>query len=122
GDAGLSCHGAGGVRRRHGGSGDVERHELLPPCLERRRARRGAAAARRTDDVGLGRANDGRRGAALCSLACDGRGAPAMTRSSYFADLSYTRIQEILDGTRTPVLLFPVGSTEPHGPHSPLAT
>jgi creatinine amidohydrolase len=45
-----------------------------------------------------------------------------MTRSPYFADLPYTRIQEILDGTRTPVLLFPVGSTEPHGPHSPLAT
>jgi creatinine amidohydrolase len=40
----------------------------------------------------------------------------------YFADLTYTRIQEILDSTRTPVLLFPVGSTEPHGPHSPLAT
>jgi creatinine amidohydrolase len=40
----------------------------------------------------------------------------------YFADLTYTRIQEILDSPRTPVLLFPVGSTEPHGPHSPLAT
>ena len=45
-----------------------------------------------------------------------------MTRSPYFADLPYTEIQEILDGHRTPVLLFPVGSTEPHGPHSPLAT
>ena len=40
----------------------------------------------------------------------------------YFADLPYTRIQEILDDERTNVLLFPVGSTEPHGPHSPLAT
>ena len=40
----------------------------------------------------------------------------------YFADLPYTRIQEILDLPRTPVLLFPVGATEPHGPHSPLAT
>jgi creatinine amidohydrolase len=40
----------------------------------------------------------------------------------YFADLPYIRIQEVLDGTRTPVLLWPVGSTEPHGPHSPLAT
>ena len=40
----------------------------------------------------------------------------------YFADLPYTRIEEILALPRTPVLLFPVGSTEPHGPHSPLAT
>lgn len=40
----------------------------------------------------------------------------------YFASLPTTRIQEILDSPRTPVLLFPVGSTEPHGPHSPLAT
>jgi creatinine amidohydrolase len=40
----------------------------------------------------------------------------------YFANLPYSRVQEILDGERTPVLLFPVGSTEPHGPHSPLAT
>ena len=41
---------------------------------------------------------------------------------TYLAELSYTRLQEILSGTRTPVLLWPVGSTEPHGPHSPLAT
>jgi creatinine amidohydrolase len=41
---------------------------------------------------------------------------------TYFADLSYTKLQEILDSPRTPVLLWPVGSTEPHGPHSPLAT
>ncbi|MDX6475387.1 MAG: creatinine amidohydrolase [Gaiellaceae bacterium] len=41
---------------------------------------------------------------------------------TYFADLSYTRLQEILDSERTPVLLWPVGSTEPHGPHSPLST
>ena len=45
-----------------------------------------------------------------------------MTGSPYFADLAYPRLQEILDGPRTPVLFFPVGSTEPHGPHSPLAT
>jgi creatinine amidohydrolase len=41
---------------------------------------------------------------------------------TYFADLTYTQVQAILDGDRTPVLLWPVGSTEPHGPHSPLAT
>ncbi len=41
---------------------------------------------------------------------------------TYFANLSYTGLQEILDSPRTPVLLWPVGSTEPHGPHSPLAT
>ncbi|HKP16835.1 MAG TPA: creatininase family protein [Gaiellaceae bacterium] len=40
----------------------------------------------------------------------------------YFANLAYPRIQELLDDERTTVLLFPVGSTEPHGPHSPLAT
>jgi creatinine amidohydrolase len=48
-----------------------------------------------------------------------------MTRSGselYLAELPYVRVQEILDGSRTPVLLWPVGSTEPHGPHSPLAT
>lgn len=45
-----------------------------------------------------------------------------MTGSPYFADLTYTRVQDLLDSGRTPVLLWPVGSTEPHGPHSPLAT
>jgi len=45
-----------------------------------------------------------------------------MTRSIYFADLTYTRAQELLEGAKTPVLLWPVGSTEPHGPHSPLST
>lgn len=39
-----------------------------------------------------------------------------------FAGLSYVQVQELLDSDRTTVLLFPVGSTEPHGPHSPLAT
>jgi len=42
--------------------------------------------------------------------------------SPYFAELTYTQVQAVLDGPRTPVLLWPVGSTEPHGPHSPLAT
>jgi creatinine amidohydrolase len=45
-----------------------------------------------------------------------------VTGSPYFADLTYTRVQDLLDSGRTPVLLWPVGSTEPHGPHSPLAT
>jgi creatinine amidohydrolase len=45
-----------------------------------------------------------------------------VTASQYFADLTSTRAQEILDSPKTPVLLWPVGSTEPHGPHSPLAT
>ena len=45
-----------------------------------------------------------------------------MSEELYFAELPYVRIQEILEGPRTPVLLWPVGSTEPHGPHSPLAT
>jgi len=42
--------------------------------------------------------------------------------SPYFADLTSTRVQAILDSPKVPVLLWPVGSTEPHGPHSPLST
>jgi creatinine amidohydrolase len=45
-----------------------------------------------------------------------------MSGSPYFADQTYTRIQELLDSPKVPVLLWPVGSTEPHGPHSPLST
>ena len=45
-----------------------------------------------------------------------------MSGSVYFADLTYTSVQELLEGSKTPVLLWPVGSTEPHGPHSPLST
>jgi creatinine amidohydrolase len=39
-----------------------------------------------------------------------------------FAHLSYPHVQELLESDRTTVLLFPVGATEPHGPHAPLAT
>lgn len=45
-----------------------------------------------------------------------------MSEELFFAELPYVRIQEILDSPRAPVLLWPVGSTEPHGPHAPLAT
>jgi creatinine amidohydrolase len=45
-----------------------------------------------------------------------------VTRSPYFADLTYVEIGDLRAGPRTPVLLWPVGSTEPHGPHAPLAT
>jgi creatinine amidohydrolase len=45
-----------------------------------------------------------------------------MTRSAYFSDLTYVEIDAVRAGPRTPVLLWPVGSTEPHGPHAPLAT
>jgi creatinine amidohydrolase len=40
----------------------------------------------------------------------------------FFANHTYTEIQALTDGERRTVLLLPVGSTEPHGPHSPLAT
>lgn len=40
----------------------------------------------------------------------------------HFADLTYTGAQALLDAERPTVLLLPVGSTEPHGPHSPLQT
>jgi creatinine amidohydrolase len=39
-----------------------------------------------------------------------------------FAELSYTQVEAFLRDERATVLLWPVGSTEPHGPHSPLAT
>ena len=43
-------------------------------------------------------------------------------RELYFANLSYRDLQGVLEGSRTPVLLLPVGATEPHGPHAPLGT
>lgn len=39
-----------------------------------------------------------------------------------FAELTTTRLADVRDGPRTPVLLLPVGVVEPHGPHAPLAT
>jgi creatinine amidohydrolase/Fe(II)-dependent formamide hydrolase-like protein len=40
----------------------------------------------------------------------------------YFAHLSYSQLEARLRGERKLVLLFPVGATEAHGPHSPLST
>jgi creatinine amidohydrolase len=40
----------------------------------------------------------------------------------HFAELSYQEVQALRDGPHRVVLLLPVGSTEPHGPHAPLAT
>jgi creatinine amidohydrolase len=45
-----------------------------------------------------------------------------VSQELYFANLTYPRVQQLVDGPKTPVLLWPVGSTEPHGPHAPLAT
>ncbi|MBI4280178.1 MAG: creatininase family protein [Armatimonadetes bacterium] len=39
-----------------------------------------------------------------------------------YADLSWPQAEALLSSPRKPVLLFPVGATEPHGPHAPLAT
>ncbi len=39
-----------------------------------------------------------------------------------FAELTSTAAGRLLTDRRRPMLLLPVGSTEPHGPHSPLAT
>jgi creatinine amidohydrolase len=41
---------------------------------------------------------------------------------TYFSDLSYPEVEGLSGSDRTPVLLFPVGATEPHGPHGPLST
>ena len=46
-----------------------------------------------------------------------------MTDSNYyFANHSYHQLAEKLQGEREIVLLFPVGATEAHGPHSPIST
>lgn len=42
--------------------------------------------------------------------------------SPYFADLNSPQVAALLEGDRRPVLLLPVGSVEPHGPHAPLST
>jgi creatinine amidohydrolase len=39
-----------------------------------------------------------------------------------FAELAYPDVAALRDGGRTIVLLLPLGATEPHGPHGPLAT
>lgn len=41
---------------------------------------------------------------------------------TYFADLTSPQIAALLAGPRRPVLLLPIGSVEPHGPHAPLST
>ncbi|MBK1786102.1 creatininase family protein [Prauserella cavernicola] len=40
----------------------------------------------------------------------------------YFAELSSPQVKAVRDGTRSPVLLLPVGAVEPHGSHSPVCT
>jgi creatinine amidohydrolase len=39
-----------------------------------------------------------------------------------FADLAYPDVDALREDERTTVLLFPLGATEPHGPHAPLKT
>lgn len=43
-------------------------------------------------------------------------------REHFLAHLAYPDVEALLSGDRTPVLLLPVGTTEPHGPHAPLCT
>jgi creatinine amidohydrolase len=43
-------------------------------------------------------------------------------RDLYFANLTWPKIQQVLAADKPTVLLFPVGATEPHGPHAPLST
>jgi creatinine amidohydrolase len=40
----------------------------------------------------------------------------------FFANRTYAEVERMIADPRPVVLLLPVGSTEPHGPHSPLAT
>ena len=39
-----------------------------------------------------------------------------------FADLAYPDVEGLREDERATVLLFPLGATEPHGPHAPLKT
>jgi creatinine amidohydrolase len=39
-----------------------------------------------------------------------------------FADLAYPDVEALREDERPTVLLFPLGATEPHGPHAPLKT
>ena len=39
-----------------------------------------------------------------------------------FGDLAYPDVEALRSDDRTTVLLLPLGATEPHGPHGPLAT
>jgi creatinine amidohydrolase len=43
-------------------------------------------------------------------------------RTMYYANLAWPDIESRLRASRPTVLLLPVGATEPHGPHAPLAT
>jgi len=45
-----------------------------------------------------------------------------MTRSVYLADLTWTEVQDLLAGTRTLVLILPLGAVEAHGPHAAVDT
>ena len=45
-----------------------------------------------------------------------------MSAQLNFADLKWPQARALLESEETPVLLWPVGATEPHGPHSPLST
>jgi creatinine amidohydrolase len=40
----------------------------------------------------------------------------------FFANRTFAELQRMIEEPRELVLLLPVGSTEPHGPHSPLST
>jgi creatinine amidohydrolase len=40
----------------------------------------------------------------------------------HFANLTWAQVDELRSDARPTVLLLPVGSTEPHGPHAPLCT
>jgi creatinine amidohydrolase len=43
-------------------------------------------------------------------------------RDLYFANLTWPKIEQALAAATQTVILFPIGATEPHGPHSPLST
>ena len=45
-----------------------------------------------------------------------------MTKITRLDELSTHDLKSAVDGEKTTVVLFPIGSTEPHGPHLPLRT
>ena len=46
----------------------------------------------------------------------------AVSHMTELGDARLPRLEELLAGARKTVLLLPLGATEPHGPHAPLAT
>src|SRR5262249_21931394 len=98
----------------------------IPDRARRRDPQRGPRAdARRrlSDHLRRGQHDPGRGQRRPLRARAPGLNTPVPDDARlFFANLTSPEIGELLASGRKTVLLFPVGSTEPHGPHSPLCT